>query len=457
MRDWRGQRVTVWGLGRFGGGLGITRWLLARGAEVHIVDQAGRDALAAPLAELAGQPVHLHLGGQEASDFPDCDALVVNPAVPERHPRLVEARAAGVHLTTEMNEFLLRCPARVIGVTGTVGKSTTTAMLAAVLEAQVDSRVWVGGNLGRSLLADLPRIRAEDYVVLELSSFQLQRTAWIRWSPHVAVLTNLAPNHLDWHGTFAAYAAAKLNIVRYQDPQRDRIVTLDDPQWCDAFMQMFGDLAGIWRYGVDDGGTIAARCQTNSAVESPDAFAAWPDVTLGVPGRHNRLNAAAALTAVRALDLGRPVDPAPLATFAGLPDRLERIGVFDEVTYFNDSKASTPEAALTALHAFDQPLLVIVGGFDKGVSLEAFARQVAERARVAACIGATGPGLAAAIRTAGGQAEECGTLEQAVAHCHGAARPGDVVLLSPACASWDQFEDYRARGSRFRALVTGTP
>ncbi len=448
--DWHGRRVTVMGLGRFGGGVGVSRWLAERGATVTVTDQAPAEALAPSLDELRDLDLTLHLGGHRESDFHETDLVVVNPAVKPTSPYLQVAELVGVPVTTEINLFAERCPARVVGVTGSVGKSTTTAMIGQVLAhcAQVTEnapRVWVGGNIGRSLLGILEQIRDADVVVLELSSFQLERTTLVSWSPHVAVITNLTPNHLDWHGDLAAYAAAKLNIARHQDPARDVVIL--GPTLGEEARHLTAEGHRVWQFDLDDD-TPLVRTATDKQ--------RWPALQLSVPGRHNRENAAAALAVAHALAVPTDAALAALGEFEALPHRLQRVAERAGVTYFDDSKSTTPEAALTALAAFDTPLLLILGGYDKGSDLAPLAAVAAGRARFSACIGTTGPALAAAIRGAGGAAEDCGELSRAVAACQARARAGDVVLLSPACASWDQFSDYRLRGETFARLVCGT-
>jgi UDP-N-acetylmuramoylalanine--D-glutamate ligase len=455
IENWKNKRVTVMGLGRFGGGVGVTRWLVGQGARVRVSDRAPAEQLADSLAQIADLDVTTHFGEHAERDFRDCDLLVASPAVPEDSPFLQIARAAGVPVTTEMNLFVERCAARCVGITGSVGKSTVTAMVGHLLErAQSERSVWVGGNVGRSLLEDLDRIRADDFVVLELSSFQLQRTAWVRWSPAVALVTNVWPNHLDWHGTFAAYLAAKLNIVRFQDPARDAIVIQDEPELKTHFDRLFGDLAGIWRYGLDDDTPVAVR-QSTAAVDADNERLRYSNVRLSVPGLHNRENAAAALTVAHCLGVDAAAAVEALASFAGLPHRLERVGEHAGVAYYNDSKSSTPEAAVTAMGALDGPLLVILGGYDKGVDLSAAARCAARRAEFAACIGQTGARLAESVRAAGGEAEVCDDLAAAVEACRRRAGTGATVLLSPACASWDMFSDFHARGEEFCRLARG--
>jgi UDP-N-acetylmuramoylalanine--D-glutamate ligase len=468
-----GMRVTVMGLGRFGGGVGVTRWLLSQGATVTVTDKASPDVLRASLEEIADLPVSLRLGGHDKGDFVEADMIVVNPAVPEQSPFLQAARDVGVPITTEINLFVERCPARVVGVTGSVGKSTVTAMLGHILEAAAgggtsantgngDSapgvpasdgaappeirRAWVGGNIGRSLLDALPEMSVDDVVALELSSFQLERTPVVGWSPHVAVITNVTPNHLDWHGGFEAYREAKLNIVRFQDRSQDVVVLGDAPELTPMAETLRLEGRSVWQCGLAAGDPVAAGC--GPAVR-------WEGLRLAVPGKHNRLNAAAALTAAHALGVAVEQAVAALATFEALPHRLQRVAEHDDVIYYDDSKSTTPESTLTAMAAFEGPLLMILGGYDKGSDLGPLAHSVAQRAKYAACVGATGRGLAEAITAAGGEAAYMGELAAAVAACRSYAEGGDVVLLSPACASWDQFVDYRARGEAFTRLARG--
>jgi UDP-N-acetylmuramoylalanine--D-glutamate ligase len=453
IQQWHGKRVTVMGLGRFGGGVGVTRWLARAGARVLVTDRVPAERLAGSLAQLADLPIELRLGRHDEHDFREADVVVVNPAVPDHSPFLQAARAAGVPVTTEMNLFVQRCPASCVGVTGSVGKSTITAMIGHVLRAaSAGRRVWVGGNIGRSLLDDLAEIRPDDIVVLELSSFQLERTPTVHWSPHIAVISNVSENHLDWHGSFAAYLKAKLNILRFQDRRRDALVLGDTPALRSAVREAVRDHARAWYYGLDDDNP-RARGPAFGLAGSPPPELRWPDVRLNVPGQHNRLNAAAALTVAHLYDIPPDRAVAALESFAALPDRLQRVADRDGVTYYNDSKSTTPEAALTGMAALKTPVLIIVGGYDKGSDLRQFADIAARRAKFAACIGQTGATLAELIRAAGGNAELCGDLPTAVDACSRRAEPGDTVLLSPACASWDQFDDYRARGEAFTQLV----
>jgi UDP-N-acetylmuramoylalanine--D-glutamate ligase len=432
-----GNRALVMGLGRFGGGLGVTRFLAQRGWSVLVTDLAPEAELAGPLAELGDLSVAYRLGEHCAADFAAADLVVVNPAVNPQQNRYVQAaREAGATLTSEIRLLIDHLPGgardRVLGVTGTAGKSTVTAMLGSALEtiAGQDARVWVGGNLGGSLLPQVDEIGQADWVVLELSSFMLAGLDEPGWSPATAVVTNIAPNHLDWHGSFEAYQAAKRVILRHQQP---------------------GDRA-VLGPGVTDWPTNAGI--ERIAVDQPFAG------ELALPGEHNRWNAALAQAALTANGFDLTATANALSRFAGLAHRLELVAERDGWRAFNDSKATTPEAAMRALHSFAPGQAhLILGGYDKGSDLTELAQAAAGHAAAVYTIGDTGPAIAEAARAGGGNApvHACGDLDSAVQEARQRIEPGQVLLLSPGCASWDQFTNFETRGERFRACLTPAP
>ncbi|MBK7405630.1 MAG: UDP-N-acetylmuramoyl-L-alanine--D-glutamate ligase [Phycisphaerales bacterium] len=437
MIDVAGRRVTVMGLGRFGGGLGATRWLAGQGASVLVTDLAGPEKLGEPLGEIAdliaAGRVELRLGEHREGDFRGCDLLVANPAVPRPwENRYIEAaRSAGVRVTSEIGLLVERLPdrRRVIGVTGSAGKSTTTAMVAHALNA-CGRCAHLGGNIGGSLLEASGTIAPSDWVVLELSSAMLH---WLAgWSPALAVVTNVSPNHIDWHGTLEHYVASKRRITADQAP---------------------GEIAVL-------GPAIAPDWPLASGVRvvriAPDARVDG----LAIPGSHNALNGAVASAVVGALEPGltRDAIEASLREFRGLPHRLRLVGNRSGVRYFDDSKSTTPEASLLAMRSFEERgelgrVHLIAGGYDKGSDLTPIAARAGELAGLY-CIGKTGPALAGA---SAGRGLMCGDLEGAMAEITRRANAGDVVLLSPGCASWDQFENFEARGRAFAALAGLAP
>ena len=425
-----GKRVTVMGLGRFSGGVSVTRWLVRQGAIVTVTDLSDEDALAESVDSLKDLPLTLHLGGHRTPDFTQVDLIVVNPAVPKTAPQLQMAAEAGVALTAEMNLFFERCPAPIIGVTGTTGKSTTAAMINHILQSScTDRKIWLGGNIGQSLVEQLDQIQAEDLVVLELSSFQLEDLGDIKRSPHVAVVTNLSANHLDRHGSYESYIRAKQNILRYQSKDDFAVLNATQKELHDWARQCH------------------SRCVFFEEPGSP--------VTLRIPGRFNQLNASAALATSR---LFCRVVQKSLESFNGLSHRLEYVGTIEGVQFYNDSKATTPESVIVALASFNEPCIVIVGGYDKNIALQPMIRALCERAKGVVCMGQT------AGRFLEGIQQHRVTLGlpkvKAVRDLMGAfrmaahwSRSGDVVLLSPGCASYDQFTSFEQRGDQFRQLV----
>lgn len=447
------------GLGRFGGGIGVTRWLCAQGAKVLVTDVANEDQLAESLSCLEGLEVTRRLGGHDESDLAQCDLLVVSPAVDKKRSSFFQtAIARGIPWTSEMNLFLERCRGVLVGITGTVGKSTTTAMTGTILDTGSKSakwqhgRVWLGGNIGKSLLDELPRMGERDIVVLELSSFQLEDAARIRQSPHIAVITNLRDNHLDRHGTMREYAEAKSSIFRFQK-ETDYLLLPTGESLSDFQCDWNGRDRLRW-YGINH------VSKTIRMSRSADPAGAWDELqlTLAIPGMHNLMNAAAAVSIARILNVDDQESTRALATFGGLPHRLEFVGEFAGVKYYNDSKATTPEAAMTSLSAFDGAVVLIVGGSDKASSFADLAKAIANRAKAAICIGQTGPRLSKEIAAAatGGKIpaiENANDFGQAVGFARDHASRGDVVLLSPGCASYDWFKNYEDRGEQFRNLA----
>ena len=437
MREFEGKRVTVMGLGRFGGGLGVTRWLASQGADVLVTDLEPAEKLAESVAKLkdlidAGS-VTLRLGEHNVSDFTTRDLIVANPAVakPWDNRFLRAAIAAKVPVTTEIELLVHRLPDRhrTIGVTGTAGKSTTASLIAHILK-ECGQRVALGGNIGGSLLGEDLN---DTWVVLELSSFQLH---WLQaWSPHIAVVTNIASNHVDWHGSMEHYTASKR-------------VLLDDQEQGDV--AVFGDRSVLeWR--------------TRAGVRR--IVIGQPDRVQGLrlPGAHNQTNAACAVSAVLALGipgLDRDRAAAAARTYGGLPHRLQLVHTARGVRYYNDSKSTTPEATALAVNTLGSeredgcPVHVhlIAGGYDKGSNLEPIADS-ADYLSGLYTIGATGDGIAAMAEQWSGVVHRCGTLERAVQAAAERAQEGDAILLSPGCASWDQFANYEERGERFTALA----
>jgi UDP-N-acetylmuramoylalanine--D-glutamate ligase len=445
-RDLSGKRVVVMGLGRFGGGVGVTRWLAAQGADVLVTDLDPRDKLADSVRAIGdlidSGAVTLRLGEHNVSDFTTCDLVIANPAVPAPWDNrfLRAAQAAGIPITTEIGLSVSRLPRRerILGVTGSAGKSTTSALIHHIL-ARAGERAVLGGNIGGSMLAVIEgdTIDASTWVVLELSSFQLH---WLAhdpgpWSPRIAIATNLAANHLDWHGSLDHYTQSKQNLLRFQKP---------------GDVAILGDSLAHW---PTQPGVTHTIVPSNARVGP-----------LAIPGSHNQMNAAMALAAIEslripALDSARAASLA--ADFPGLPHRLQFIAERDGLRYYNDSKSTTPEATLLAIRAFDDGssraarIHLIAGGYDKHADLSPIASAARDLAGLYT-IGATGPTLAERATSLGtANIHQCVTLDRAMETIAAHAHPGDIVLLSPGCASWDQYTNYEERGKAFETLSKG--
>jgi UDP-N-acetylmuramoylalanine--D-glutamate ligase len=438
------------GLGSFGGGIGAAKFLAERGARVTVTDLKQAEALARSVAALDGYGIRFVLGRHETDDFTGADIVVASPAAPRESPYLDAARRAGARLTTEINLFVERCPAPVCGVTGSNGKTTTVSMIGGVLAAS-GLRGFVGGNIGGSLLAELPRIAPDDRVVLELSSFQIEWLDEIGFSPRLAALLNIVPNHLDRHGTFAAYADIKGKLFDHQSGEDTAVIVWDDAGARAMASRVRGKLVRAGRTIDGDGFTVEGNHIVRRSGKTVERI--LDTGRLLVPGAHNVLNALAA--AACSYEMGAPSEGIAegLTAFRGAPHRLEFAGEAGGVRFYNDSKATTPEAAAVGVAAFSGGVVPIFGGYDKGASFDSLARNIAGKVRWAALIGVTAPAIGSALASAGIESTVFGSLEEAFRACVARARPGEVVLLSPGCASYDMFANYEERGETFRALV----
>jgi len=441
------------GLGLFGGGAGAARFFAEQGHDVRVTDLRSREELAPALGDLEDLGLEYHLGGHPENLFRDADLVVVNPAVRPGNRLVALARESGAKLTTEINLVFELAAAPIVGVTGSNGKSTVVAMLADCLRFG-GREVLVGGNLGGSLLGAVGGFSPQGLIVLELSSFQLARLEWIRRSPHLAICTNVTPNHLDWHPDFADYAGAKENITRFQTADDFLVVNADCAVcsgWAARSRARVGRFSSRGRppapaAGIENGELVVDL--------DGDARVVMRGDELRVPGGHNLANALAVALGAGLLGLSGGSARRALAGYRGLPHRLEFIDRDRGVSYWDDSIATTPEAAMAALEGFDCPLVLIAGGSDKGLDFEEFGRLAAERCDVVVVTGRTAAAIRAAVEKAGGAlvlgAENFDAAFRLAAEN---ARPGGAVLLSPASASFDEFPNFAARGERFRRLV----
>jgi UDP-N-acetylmuramoylalanine--D-glutamate ligase len=488
----RERPVAVLGLAR--SGIALARFLADAGARLTIYDGRPASELGAAIAALNGRPARLLLGPDvEPSSAWRGAALVttspsITPDYPTTEPRLraallalVAARAAGdpdaPALVSEADLFLRLCPAPTIGVTGTKGKTTTASLTHAILAADERHRALLGGNIGQPLIERLFDLAGDERVVVELSELQLPT---LSRGTTVAVYTNVTSDHLDRHGSLAAYRAAKRRLAELVDPDGALVLNTDDP-----VVAGYAGLGGatVVTYGLDRpapgglgvvDGWIVARGVPRLTIAGPGPAATGPGGRilpldeLALPGRHNVSNALAAIAA--GLLFGVPVTAirGAVAGFSGVEHRLEHVRTIDGVRFVNDSQATQPDAVVAALRAFEAPIVLIAGGRDKGVDLADLVREVAARAAAAVVIGECGPALGERFRAAGlSRVERAADLDAAVRLADELARealagrkaglegvaPTATVLLSPAAASFDTFVDYEARGRAFKAAV----
>ncbi len=461
-QNFRGLRVAVVGLGIEG--IDLVRYLAAEGAAVTVSDARPASALGEQLAAIEGTGARPALGEQGEDALLDAEFVFASQGVPPEIPALRAARRAGIPVSSMTALFLERCPAPVAGITGSSGKSTTTALAGAMLEAAGVEHV-IGGNIGIGLLGLLEQIGPETRVLVELSHTQL---ASVETSPALACVTNVTPNHLD-HYSWPAYVALKRRIFEFQRPEDTVILNLDD-EVCAGFSgearghvahtSMRGDIPGDGALlaaagGGGSGGAIVTRREGGR--DHP--VLAREEIRLR--GEHNVANVLAAVAVASRLGASDAACAQAARSFAGVPHRLEAVGSARGVGYVNDSIATTPERALAAIRAYEEPLVLLLGGRDKHLPTADLAAEAAKRCRAVVAFGEAASLFADAVSaaaSAGGPViEQVDGVDEAVEAAARLARPGDVVLLSPAATSFDAYRSFEERGRAFREAVAALP
>ena len=430
-----GKRILVMGLGRFGGGVDSAAFAASLGAKVIVTDLASAKDFATAIEDLSDYDITYHLGEHISEDFTDwADVVIVNPAVPPDNEFVKLARDGGKVVTSQMEIFFNNFPGQIVGITGANGKSTTTSITAHLLKAS-DRNIFLGGNIGnRPLLTLLDEVQQDDIAVLEISSFQAEQLENCKRGCDVAVITNLTENHLDRHGTFAEYCRAKEILFANQNPPCVSIFCEED-EVCRSWYE---------KYKTE----TERKCILYSAKDVPQNLAG----IFPLAGRMNLFNLAAALTIAKHYGIAEDLLPQAVASIVGLANRLELVAEFAGVKWYDDSIATTPASAIAALEAFDEGKVIIAGGYDKGLPFDELGKTISERAKAAVLIGTTADKIASAIQNTNGQTEivHAGSMAQAVEKAFSLCQPGDVVLMSPACASYDMFTNYKHRGEVFR-------
>jgi len=455
--DLRGKRVTLLGLGSHGGGVGAARFLASHGAFVTVTDAKAPEALSTSVAALDGLPVRFVLGGHDESDFTrsGADLVVRNPGVPRTAAMLDLARREGVPVEMEMSLLFRLAPGPLIGVSGTKGKTTTSTLLALMLSAwNPDTRL--AGNMGIPALELLDAIDAETPVVLEISSWQIEALDEHRLSPHIAVLTNVSPDHLNTYAGYAEYAETKRRLAKHQTPDDFLIFNADDRE-----LRSLADSAPArvipFGHSVNGNQGMTVSGRTLLWRYDDQVFEiTLPDLAFNLKGDHQALNVAAAAAAGLAAGAPQSAIEAGIAAFEGVPNRGELVAEIDGVIFVNDTAATAPAAAIAALERFaDQRIHLISGGANKALDLKPLAESIRERVQTLSLIeGSATPALLELIGEPAfpvhGPYRDMAT---AVDAARSAALPGDVVLLSPGVASFGVFTDEFDRGDQFRAAV----
>ena len=428
--------------------------LLAEGIRVTACDKRSREQMGEQAEHLEQLGCELHLGADYLKDL-DADVIFRTPGLRPDVPEIAACVDRGAVLTSEMEVFFEVCPCTIIAVTGSDGKTTTTTIIAELLKA-AGKRVWVGGNIGHPLLCEADGMLATDYAVLELSSFQLMT---MKHSPHIAVVTNLAPNHLDVHRDMAEYVAAKENIFRHQSGEdvavfnADNDITAEQSRRAPGRARLFSrqdEVAdGVFLRGED----IVCRSGGHERVVMTTG-------DIKIPGVHNVENYMAAVAAVDGL-VPDEVIRRFAREFGGVEHRIELVRTYRGVRYYNDSIASSPSRTIAGLRSFREKVILIAGGYDKHIPFDVLGPEIVEHVKLLVLCGATADKIRAAVENAPGyepgkpEILDVTPFTAAVEAARDRAQPGDVVTLSPACAAFDQFKNFAERGKFFKSIVNG--
>ena len=479
--DLRGKRALVMGLGIHGGGLGVARFLADHGANVTVTDLRGPEQLQSSLDALADLPITYVLGQHRDEDFRAADLVIRNPGVPRESRYLQIARANGTAIEMEMTLFFRLCPGPILGITGTKGKTTTTLLTAAMLREQYPDTV-VAGNLRISALEMLPRITAGTPVVLELSSWQLEGLGEAKLSPKYACVTNISPDHLDRYGSMEAYGEAKKQILAHQRPGDIVVLNYDDQLQYKWAANAPGDVVWFARrqeeYDLHDrplmiyGETGVLWLDASVPHDQPMMIEHMLELEdIGLPGQHNRANVAAAAALAKAFGITNDNIRNAIRGFTGVEHRLEFVRELDGVRYVNDTTATAPEAAIAALRSFDRPIVLIAGGADKNLPFDDLAREIVARAKAVVLLNGTATAHLQrelkiqneALRSQLGETRFSILNSQfslvhddfaaAIDTARELAAPGDVIMLSPGCASFGMFRNEFDRGEEFRRII----
>jgi len=449
MMELKGKKVLVVGLGK--SGLAAALFLRHRGAQVTVSDARSAEALAKDIPALLEEGIMVETGGHGLLTFRRQDLIVVSPGVPLNTPELAQVRSFGLPVIGELELAARFLKGKILAITGSNGKTTTTALVGEILE-KAGIPTLVGGNIGVPVVSLIEATTDETWSVLEISSFQLEST--VEFHPSIAVILNITPDHLDRHGTFENYALAKERIFAAQDANDSVVLNADNARSAQAAVRSH---ARVYSFSVEHPVERGAWLEQGYLIyrhsEDEPAEAVMPLSGIPLKGTHNVENVLAAVCAARLA--GAPVDAIRKAIedFRAVEHRLEYVATINGVEYYNDSKATNVDATAKAIAAFNSGIHLILGGKDKGSDYTQLAQLLRQRVRAIYTIGTAAAKIESQLRGVV-SIRTCETLDVAVNAAANAARPGDVVVLAPACSSFDQFENYEQRGKVFKQLVS---
>ena len=446
MTSLKHKRVAVIGIGV--SNTPLIRMLLRADIHVTACDKSSRETLGTIADELESLGANLQLGDGYLDNL-DQDVIFRTPGLRPDVPALEAARARGAEITSEMEVFFKVCPCKIIAVTGSDGKTTTTTIISELLKA-AGYNVYVGGNIGKPLLPDAAGMEKDDIAVLELSSFQLMT---MTQSPDIAVVTNVTPNHLDVHKSMSEYIAAKENVFRFQKSEHRAVFNYDN-EITRAFAETDVGKSVLFSRQEELEHGVFVR---NNAIWSGERKVLEISDIL-IPGVHNVENYMAAIAAVEGLVEDEIIRRVAM-TFGGVEHRIELVRTLNDVRYYNDSIASSPTRTIAGLRSFKQKVILIAGGSDKKIPFDDLGPEIIEHVKVLVLTGDTAPNIREAVDSVPGDSEnepkllEFGDFKRAVLAAHQEAQPGDVVILSPACASFDKFKNFMVRGEAFKKII----
>ncbi len=446
-RELEGKRVLVVGLAR--SGRAAVDLLLSLGSKVVATDRKREVELALSLGDWRERGVELVFGEHPRGLMNGIDLVVTSPGVPLASPLLCEARDSGIPIIGELELAYSNSDAEWVAVTGTNGKTTTTTLIGELARSS-GRRVAVGGNTGEAISGEIAGLPSDGLIVAEVSSFQLDTIETFR--PHVGVLLNITEDHLDRYDSYEDYIAAKLRIFQNQTSDDYAVLNVDDELLNEAAYEIPGTVVPVSRFREVEGGVFVRDGQIVSRIGGGETEI-MPVSELGLPGPHNVWNSLAALAAALLVDIDYVDASDVLRTFRSLEHRLEDVALIDGVRYVNDSKATNADSVRYALMSYDAPIIWIGGGRDKGSGFDILREQAGHGVREAIFIGEAAVKMKAALDGAV-PVRLAGSLREALELARTMAEYGDVVLLSPACASFDMFEDFEDRGRRFKTEVT---